>query len=74
MEIANIETSLPNIRDKISIFTDKVGKSFMYKKEADRILGKHKNEQDIEKYSRALEITGNKPLTKTEIKKLKSVK
>lgn len=74
LEIKNIETTLPNIRDKISIFTDKIGKSFAYKKEADRILGKHRNERDIEKYSRALEITGNKPLTKTEIKKLKSIK
>lgn len=74
LEIMNIETSLPNIRDKISVFNTKIGKSFIYKKEANRIIGKYKNDQDIENYSRALEITGNKPLTKTEIKKLKSPK
>lgn len=71
LEIANIETALPNIREKISIFNSKIGKSFLYKKEANRILSTHKNEKDIENYSRALELTGNKPLTKTEIKKLK---
>ena len=71
LEINNIETALPNIREKISIFNTQIGRSFVYKKEANRILGNRLNEKDIENYSRALEITGNKPLTKTEIKKLK---
>lgn len=70
-EINNIETSLPNIRDKISMFNIQIGRSFVYKKEAKRILGNCVNEKEIENYSRALELTGNKPLTKTEMKKLK---
>lgn len=70
LEIKGIETMIPNVRDRISVFNFKIGRSFAYKKEAQRILGTRTNEKEIESYSRALELTGNKALTKTEIKKL----
>lgn len=69
LELANIHTQIPNIRDIIHIYNFKVGKSFGYKTHAKQIL--HKIDEKIaETYSRAIELTGNKGLTKTEIKKL----
>lgn len=66
LELANIEHTMPNIREAISFFVFKMGRSFAYKKEAKRLC------KDPEQYSRALELTGNTALTKTEIKKLTS--
>lgn len=64
LEISSIETKIPHIRDVISLFNFKIGRSFAYKKEALNITN------NPELYSRALEITGNTPLTATEIQKI----
>jgi hypothetical protein len=63
-ELCTISHTIPNIRDLISVFTFKIGRSFAYKKIAPS-MG-----IDPYMYSRALALTGNRELTENETKKI----